>query len=109
MGHSEAIPLMGVAARAGRCCRRLVALRLSRYSNPALDRLFEEQSWVMDLAERVKVAHEIERIILTDLPVLPTALLTTYAIAWYPHVKDFTPAFTAYSSHIRMEYVWLDK
>ncbi|MFC2032269.1 ABC transporter substrate-binding protein, partial [Chloroflexota bacterium] len=80
------------------------------YSNPILDRLFEEESWTTDLPRRIEIGHEIERIILTELPILPTGVTFTYVIASHPHVRDLTPGFSGYSqAHLRMEYVWLDK
>ncbi|MFC2032749.1 ABC transporter substrate-binding protein [Chloroflexota bacterium] len=80
------------------------------YSNPTVDRLFEEQSQTMDFAKRQALAHEILRILYTDLPAIPAGRFNTYAMAWQPYVKGFTPGHSGYAvSHIMMEHVWLDK
>jgi ABC-type transport system substrate-binding protein len=80
------------------------------YSNPELDKLFEKQSQTVDLHERIAIMQDIERIILTDLPILPSGVNYTYVMAWYPYVKNFTPAPTGYcQAHLKMEQVWLDK
>ncbi|MFC2032754.1 ABC transporter substrate-binding protein [Chloroflexota bacterium] len=80
------------------------------YSNAKLDQLFDEQSRTMDPSKRKALAHEIERIILTDLPILPTGHCQTYVPVNHPYLKGFVPAASGYAqAHLRNEYVWLDK
>ncbi|MFC1917104.1 ABC transporter substrate-binding protein [Chloroflexota bacterium] len=80
------------------------------YSNPALDKLLNEQSVTMDFAKRQQLAHEIERITLTDLSVLPGSIFFTFVQAWQPYVKGYVPGGSGYSqAHLRMENIWLDK
>jgi ABC-type oligopeptide transport system substrate-binding subunit len=78
------------------------------YTHPRLDRMWEEQSRTLDQAKRQEIIREIERILLTDLPMLPTGFLVTYGVSWYPQVKNFSPQTGLYSATF-MEQVWLAK
>jgi peptide/nickel transport system substrate-binding protein len=78
------------------------------YSNSKLDELFTKQSQATDMAERQQYAHEIERILAQDAPVIPTFFIR-YGVGQHPEVKNWTPPNTPYSAHLQLEQVWLDK
>jgi peptide/nickel transport system substrate-binding protein len=78
------------------------------YSNPKLDELFTKQSQATVLAERQKYAHEIERILAQDAPVIPTFFIR-YGVGQHPEVKNRTPPNTPNRTHLQLEQVWLEK
>jgi peptide/nickel transport system substrate-binding protein len=53
-------------------------VKVAGYSNPALDRLLEQQSTLSDLTERKRAVSQIQKIVAADLPV---AML--YYTRWY--------------------------
>jgi peptide/nickel transport system substrate-binding protein len=80
------------------------------YSNPEIDRLFDEQSRATDLNNRINIAQDIERILIADLPVLPLGSSKCGFDATQSYVKGYTPAVQPYTqAHTRFEYVWFDK
>jgi len=78
------------------------------YSNPAADKLWAQQSQTMDLAKRRQLTQEIERVLLTDVPAIPTTFMA-YFTAWRPEVKGWVLQNASYASNICFEVVWLDK
>jgi ABC-type transport system substrate-binding protein len=79
-----------------------------KYSNPQTDKLWDEQTKTMDLNKRIQLTQQIERIMLTDWPVIPFPY-TNYGNAWWPYVKGFTLQNGSYMSYMAFEYTWLDK
>jgi len=81
---------------------------ISRYSNPALDALWKQQSAALVVADRQKLTQQIERQILTDVPVVP-ARGSIFGVAWHPYVKGYVQPNATYGHHMVFEQVWLDK
>ncbi|MCX8125562.1 MAG: ABC transporter substrate-binding protein [Dehalococcoidia bacterium] len=78
------------------------------WSNAEVDRLATAQSVETDLSKRVQICQQIERLILSEVPVIPQGALPL-ASGWQPYVKGFVMQNVAYGSGQRFEYVWLDK
>ncbi|MDP2953250.1 MAG: ABC transporter substrate-binding protein, partial [Chloroflexota bacterium] len=78
----------------------------AQYSNPKVDELYRQQSQTLDVTERKRLVLEIQRIMMDDLPFMPWAWGSYFAV-YGPHVRDFRYAgfFVGYS----MEDVWLAK
>jgi peptide/nickel transport system substrate-binding protein len=81
----------------------------SNYSNPELDQKMEELDKIFDPAQRQEAIWAIERILLTDLPALPTGTFCPYLMPYYSWVKNLRFNNMAYSASNRLEDVWIDK
>jgi peptide/nickel transport system substrate-binding protein len=79
-----------------------------KYSNTKLDQLWKDQSLATDYNKRMQITQEIERILLTDLPVAPVSL-ASWQIAWRNHVKNLVVHNSIYGPETSMERVWLNK
>jgi peptide/nickel transport system substrate-binding protein len=79
-----------------------------KYSNPKVDELFAQQTVTMNTDQRVQMTQQIERAILTDMPIV-TLRGSIMRVAWAPYVKGFVLPNAGYGPHITMERVWLDK
>lgn len=82
--------------------------RWSHYANPQLDSLMANLDRVIDPAQRQQDIWSIERILLTDLPALPTGVFPTRNMFYYPHVKNLRWQTVVYSGICRLEDVWVD-
>ena len=76
------------------------------YSNPQIDRMYLEQSTELDLSRRREIVRDMERIILKDLPIIPTAI-HNLTKNHYAYVKDVPLGITSYMDE-RLEKVWKD-
>jgi len=81
----------------------------SKYSNPELDTMLDELDQILDPDERREAIWAIERVLLTDLPVLPTGCFIPTYLCYYPQVKNLRWNGISYSSISRLEDVWLDE
>jgi peptide/nickel transport system substrate-binding protein len=81
----------------------------SKYSNPELDKMLAELDYILDPDERREAIWAIERILLTDLPALPTGCFPSNIMPYYPHVKNLRWNFISYSNINRLEDVWIDE
>ncbi|MFA5316861.1 MAG: ABC transporter substrate-binding protein [Dehalococcoidales bacterium] len=81
----------------------------SKYSNPELDEIMANLDHIMDPDERREAIWEIERILLTDLPALPTGHFPPTYMPYYPHVKNLRWNYITYSNISRLEDVWIDE
>jgi peptide/nickel transport system substrate-binding protein len=79
-----------------------------KYSNPEVDRLFEQQTREFDTNKRRELTRQIERLILQDKPVMPGAFLQGN-LYYYPYVMDFKPTPMVYGPDNKFEYVWMNK
>lgn len=77
------------------------------YSNPEVDKLIAQESQEMDLAKRRQLVQSLERILLSDLPLMPTQFLRSPVGTW-PYVKGFVAQTAAYGSRMSFDRVWLD-
>jgi len=81
----------------------------SHYSNPEIDQLLADLDHIIDPEERRETIWTIERILLTDLPVLPTGTFTSNYMPYYPYVKNVRWTDMTYSNICRFEDVWIDR
>jgi len=81
----------------------------SHYSNPELDRILAELDRIIDPDKRREAIWEIERILLTDLPALPTGIFVPSFKSYYPHVKNPRWTDQKYSDICQFEDVWMDE
>lgn len=79
-----------------------------KYSNPAADKLWEQQSREMDTAKRILLTQQIERLLIADVVVIPTAGSKQY-MAWWPYVKGYVQQEMYYGPNTVFETAWLDK
>jgi ABC-type oligopeptide transport system substrate-binding subunit len=80
----------------------------SNYSNPELDQILAELDHILDTDKRQESIREIERILLTDLPALPTGCFVPNFMPYYPYVKNLRWNYISYSAINHVEDVWLD-
>jgi len=76
------------------------------YSNPEIDKLWEAQAAEMDVMKRLEIAHEIERMLIKDMAVLPGAFLNG-AMYYHKEVKNLRICANIYGPGIMFEEVWL--
>ncbi|MCH9009446.1 MAG: hypothetical protein IIC21_02320 [Chloroflexi bacterium] len=79
----------------------------SKYCNPTFDALYQKQLSATDDAERRELVHEMERILLTDLPKIHVRWVAE-GMAWWPWVKNWLDVDPAYYNNVTLEEVWLD-
>lgn len=80
----------------------------ANYSNPKLDEILAGLDHILDPEKRREEIWAIERILLTDLPLLPTGVYTPEFMAYYPWVKNLRFNTISYSNANRMEDIWID-
>ncbi|MFH0941818.1 MAG: ABC transporter substrate-binding protein, partial [Chloroflexota bacterium] len=81
----------------------------SKYSNPEVDRILADLDRIIDPAQRREAVWAIERLLLTDLPMLPTGCFIANLMPYYPHVKNLRWTDMSYSNICRLEDVWIDE
>ena len=79
-----------------------------KYSNTTVDDLFTKQTSALTLADRKRLTQQIERQILTDMPIIPSKGSTSGA-AWQSYVKGYVALNAGYGPHMALEQVWLNK
>ncbi|MDD5083293.1 MAG: ABC transporter substrate-binding protein, partial [Dehalococcoidales bacterium] len=84
------------------------AFNYSNYSNPELDEILENLDHILDTDQRREAIWSVERILLTDLPALPTGHFPPTFMPYYPWVKNLRWNYISYSNISRFEDVWLD-
>lgn len=80
----------------------------SNYSNLELDSLLDGLDRITDPMQRREDVWQIERVLLTDLPALPTGCFIANFMPYYPHVKNLRFTNMSYSNVNRLEDVWID-
>jgi len=81
----------------------------SNYSNPELDKLLGGIDYILDPEKRRETICEIYRILLTDIPVLPTGCFLPNFMPYYPWVKNLRWNYISYSNICRFQDVWIDE
>lgn len=84
------------------------ASNFSGYKNAEADKLWVQQSNMLDMAKRKQLTAQIEKLILSDYLLAPQGFLKT-TTALQPYVKNYVAIEGAYCSNIAFEIVWLDK
>jgi ABC-type transport system substrate-binding protein len=79
----------------------------ARYCNRKLDELFNRQVSELNEAKRAQIVHDMERILLTDLPAVQVRWVAE-GMAWWPWVKNWYDVDPAYYNNVTLEEVWLD-
>jgi peptide/nickel transport system substrate-binding protein len=78
------------------------------YCNPALDKLFEQQSMEADQEKRKAIVFDIERRLAEDVA-RPVLYHNRSGTCWHPYVKGYTVMINGIYNNHRMEDVWLDR
>jgi peptide/nickel transport system substrate-binding protein len=83
-----------------------VPINLSRYCNPEFDKLFAAQSRTFDVQKRAEITHQMERILLRDIPD-DRGFYWKSAMAYWNRVKQWPPlqGTTVYNFG-KFERVW---
>jgi len=81
----------------------------SHYSNPELDKMLTELDRIIDPEKRQEAIWAIERLLLTDLPALPTGAFPVRMMPRYPHMKNIRYTYTSYANNCRAEDIWIDE
>jgi len=81
----------------------------SKYANPDLDKMLVELDRILDPTKRREAIQAIERVLLTDLPALPTGCFPPAMMPYYPWVKNLRWMPLLYSNINRLEDVWIDE
>ena len=77
------------------------------YKNPEVDRMMDQARTMVDVEKRVKVWHEIQRILGEDLPVLFTMVGPPRFEITRDFIKDYN--FMPQISRFNLKYAWIDK
>lgn len=78
-----------------------------KYSNIELDKILGELDHILDPVRRKEMIWEIDRILLTDLPALPTGIFPPNFMPYYPYVKNLRWNYDSYSNINRFEDIWM--
>ncbi len=77
------------------------------YANPDSDRLLEEQRATSDVAKRVALWKDLQRLWAQDVPIIWPYAMRTRFNAWRPNVKGFQAM--ANSSRIHLRETWVER
>jgi peptide/nickel transport system substrate-binding protein len=78
-----------------------------RRSLPELDKLFEQQKFIVDPEARKKVIYEMDKLAMNDAGLLILHWINVPHVRWN-FVKGWLATPNARSTNTRMDYVWLD-
>jgi len=78
------------------------------YCNPAIDKLFDQQSMEADQEKRKRMVWDIERRLAEDVA-RPVLFHGRSGTCWHPYVKGYSPMVNSIYNGNRMEDVWLDR
>jgi peptide/nickel transport system substrate-binding protein len=80
----------------------------SKYCNPEVDKLLDEQSTETDLEKRRAIVWKIEKILVEDVA-RPIIFHGNTATCWHPHLKGIVRAENSIYNQWRFDQVWLEK
>jgi peptide/nickel transport system substrate-binding protein len=80
----------------------------TNYCNPALEKLYDQQSVETDIAKRKTLVWDIERKLAEDVA-RPIIMHNRTAACWQPYVKNVTIMVNSIYNGWRFEDVWLDR
>jgi len=80
----------------------------TKYCNPTVDKLLDEQSQEADVDKRKKIVWQIEHILAQDAA-RPIILNTVGGTCWQPYVKGHVLHENSLYNNWRLEGIWLDK
>jgi peptide/nickel transport system substrate-binding protein len=78
----------------------------SGYDNARFTELYNQQSASLDLAQRIDLNHELERLLLDDVPYIHLGFMS-WATRHQPYVKGWVKSY-GYANNAHWERVWLD-
>jgi hypothetical protein len=74
-----------------------------------MDKMMAELDYILEPTGRREAIWAIERLLLTELPMLPTGAFNLNFMPYYPHVKNLRWNGIPYSNINRLEDVWIDE
>lgn len=80
----------------------------SKYCNPKIEALFDQQSAEIDPHKRRQMVWEIDQKLQNDVA-RPTILHYHAGICWQPEVRGFSPMINSVYNGYRLEDVWLNR
>lgn len=80
----------------------------TKYCNPQVEKLLEQQSQEADVAKRKQIVWQIEKVLAADVA-RPIIFHNRTATCWHPHLKGHVQHQNAIYNNWRFESVWLDK
>ena len=80
----------------------------TKYCNPQVETLLEQQSAERDLEKRKKLVWEVERVLAEDVA-RPIISHGSTGQCWQPYVKGYVRQDNSIYNQWRLEQVWLDK
>ena len=80
----------------------------TKYCNPAIEKLFDQQSLETDLTKRKKLVWEIDKQLQEDVA-RPIIYHSRTGTCWQPYVKGVTVMVNSSYNGYRYEDLWLDK
>ena len=80
----------------------------SKYSNPDVDKLLEQQAQEADPAKRKAIVWQIEKMLVEDVA-RPIIFHGNQATCWHPHVKGHVQPENSIYNSWRFDQVWLEK
>lgn len=80
----------------------------TKYCNPEVDKLIDQQSRETDPGKRKKLVWEVERVLAHDVA-RPIVIQGISGICWQPYLKNFTLHHNGIYNNWRFDDVWLDK
>ena len=80
----------------------------TKYCNPTVDKLLDEQSQEADVTKRKKIVWQIENILAEDAA-RPIIQHNTGGTCWQPYLKGHVLSENSIYNNWRLEGVWLDK
>jgi len=80
----------------------------TKYCNPRVEKLLEDQSQEGDVAKRKQIVWGIEKILAQDVA-RPIIFHNRTATCWHPHVKGHVLHQNSIYNNWRFESVWLDR
>lgn len=80
----------------------------TKYCNPDVERMLDQQSLEADPVKRRAIVWDIERKLVRDVA-RPMLYQQKYATCWHPHVRDYVQPINAIYNNNHFELVWLDK
>ena len=79
-----------------------------KWSFPTIDALLEEQDRTLDPAERRRLLFDLQREILTELPIIPV-IWWVGPVFWHAELKNFPRCFLGHSPCYSWGEVWFDR
>ena len=80
----------------------------TKYCNPEVDKLIDEQSQETEVAKRRKLVWEVERRLAEDVA-RPIIMQNVTGLCWQPHLRGFVLHHNGVYNNWRFEDIWLDR